>query len=447
MADLSFLETDSELIYESFILALEQEVKEPLYPGDERRIFGDALVAVFVAAFNQVNEACKKKMLQYASGEVLDALGERYACARIVPTPAKTTLRFSINAPITSNIVIAQGTRVTPDNNIYFQTIENAVLEAGDTKVDVEAECTLTGEAYNGYLAGSITQLVDLVPYIDSVKNIVDTYDGDDGEPYPDEDDGTGDEHYRERIRLAPKSLSVAGPEAAYEYHAKSADASIADVAVLSDIQTLQKSEPVTNGKVYLGGYGYDIGTISIENAIAGTDYTVTYENELMVISLIGDLADNETIDFKINRDMAGRVLIVPILYGGVIPGEDIIQKVYEACSADDVRPMTDMVTVEPPEQITYDIDIVYYTTDDEESDCIESIEGENGALKKYIEWQDTKMGREINPDKLRALCLSPKEGTGCNRIIVNKPEYQELVSTQVASFSGNMTVTHRIEE
>ena len=260
MADLSFLETDSESIHESVILALEQEIKEPLYPGDERRIFGDAMAAVFVAAFNVVNEACKKKMLQYASGETLDALGERYGCNRILPTPAKTTLRFSINEPIQSNIIIPQGTRVTPDNSIYFQTIENAVLQAGDTKIDIEAECTVIGEAYNGYLAGTITQLVDLVPYIDSVQNIVDTYDGDDGEPYPDEDDGTGDEHYRERIRLAPKSLSVAGPEAAYEYHAKSADASIADVAILSDVQTLYKSEPVLNGNVFLGGAGYDAG-------------------------------------------------------------------------------------------------------------------------------------------------------------------------------------------
>ena len=68
MADLSFLETDSESIHESVILALEQEIKEPLYPGDERRIFGDAMAAVFVAAFNVVNEACKKKMLQYSTG-------------------------------------------------------------------------------------------------------------------------------------------------------------------------------------------------------------------------------------------------------------------------------------------------------------------------------------------------------------------------------------------
>lgn len=447
MADLSFLETDSEKIYETVITSLENAVSEPLYAGDERRIFGDALVAVFVAAFNQVNNACKQKMLQYASGDVLDALGERYACERIIATPAKTILRFQISEPIASNILIAAGTRVTPDSNVYFQTTENAVLQAGDIKVDIEAECTHTGEQYNGYLPGSINRLVDLVPYIDKVENLITSYDGDDGEPYPDEDGGIGDEHYRDRIRLAPKSLSVAGPRDAYEYYAKSADASIADVAILSDIQILNKSEKVINGKVYLGGRGYKADSIVIQDAIKDSDYTVEYTNELLIITLLGNLASKDILDFTIKRDMAGQVLIVPILQDGKIPGDDIIQKVYEVCSADDVRPMTDLVIVEAPAQIKYDIEIIYYTTAADESDCINAIESKDGAIAQYIKWQDTKMGREINPDKLRALCLSPKNGTGCDRIILKSPEYKEVEATQVASFSGNLKVSHVVEE
>ena len=446
MAELSFLETDAEAIYESVILSLEKEIKEPLYPGDERKIFGEAMVSVFVAAFNQVNSACKQKMLQYASGNVLDALGERYACSRIIATPAKTILQFSVSTPGNCNILIEAGTRATPDNSVYFHTLENAVLQAGDTKIDIVAECTQTGEKYNGYLVGSINQLVDLVPYIDSVQNITITSNGDDGEPYPEEDGGVGDEHYRDRIRLAPKSLSVAGPRGAYEYYAKSADASIADVAILSDIQILSKRVSVINGRAYVGGRGYVPSSISIENAIAGIDYTVTYDDELLTIILEGSFADREALDFTIERDMAGQVLIVPILYGGKIPSEDVIQKVYDVCNADDVRPMTDKVIVEPPEQVSYDVNIVYYTTPNEESDCIDSIEGEEGAIAQYIEWQDTKMGREVNPDKLRALCLAPRTGTGCQRIIINSPDYKILNIKQVASFSGNLKVSHIVE-
>lgn len=447
MAELSFLETDAQNIHDTIILALEKEVNEPLYPGDERKIFGEAMTAVIVAAFNKMNDACKKKMLQYASGETLDALGERYACYRILPSPAKTTIRFKVNEAVSSNIVIESGTRVTPDNDIYFQTIENAVLQAGDTQVDVAAECTATGSQYNGYLVGSINQLVDLVPYIDVVTNIVETYDGDDGEPYPEDDGGTGDIHYRDRIRLAPKSLSVAGPRDAYEYYAKSADASIADVAVLSEVQTLSKTADVVGGKVYIGGSGYISNSIEIENAQLGTDYTVTYANELLVIDLTGKLQNNSTLEFTIKRDMAGQVLIVPILYGGKIPDNDILEKVRKTCSADDVRPMTDKVVVQAPQKITYDISITYYTTNDAESDCIDTIEGIGGAVEQYIEWQGTKMGREINPDKLRALCLAPKEGTGCERIVITSPRYRTLEETQIAIFSGNKTITHVVEE
>ena len=258
-------------------------------------------------------------MLRYARGEVLDALGERYACYRIPARSAKTTLRFTLNSAITTNIIIPEGTRATPDSEVYFKTTDTVVLQAGAAYVDSPAECTLTGEAYNGYLAGSISRLVDLIPYIDSVKNITITYDGNDGEPYPEEDGGTGDEHYRERIRLAPTSLSVAGPRDAYEYHAKSADASIADVAIISDIQRISKTLNILGGYAYLGGKGYDAESVSIEEAERGVDYHVVYEDEILkiIISPDGALQQKTQIDISVKRDMAGIVLIVPVLYGG----------------------------------------------------------------------------------------------------------------------------------
>ena len=164
MADLSFLETDSNRIYEDVISALEESVREPLYPGDERRIFGDALVALFVSVYNKANDACKQKMLQYARGEVLDAIGARYNCIRIAPTTAKTVLRFSVKSPLNGNILISEGTRVTPDNEIYFKTTENVVLQAGKYSVTVDAVACETGANYNGYQEGTLNQLVDLVP-------------------------------------------------------------------------------------------------------------------------------------------------------------------------------------------------------------------------------------------------------------------------------------------
>lgn len=445
MADLSFLETDSDKIYESVISALEESVGEPLYPGDERRVFGDSLVALFVSIYNEANDACKQKMLQYARGEVLDAIGERYNCIRIEPTSAKTVLRFSIASPLKGNILIAAGTRVTPDNEIYFKTAENVVLQAGKCSVDVDAIACETGTSYNDYEIGMLNQMVDLVPYIDEVTNIIKTYDGDDGEPYPETDGGIGDDKYRERIYLAPTALSVAGPNDAYKYHVMSADSSIADAAIISKIEPVNKTLTVHGRCAFLGGKNYLPDTLEVEGLDLENDYTVSYEDDLLIITLVGDNASRSAVNITINREMAGEVLIVPILDGGAIPDADMLEKIRVACSADDVRPMTDLVIVQAPEQVPYDINIVYYTTADSESDCISTIEGAEGTIQQYIEWQGTKLGRDINPDKLRSLCLSPKSGTGCTRIVVNSPSYTMLEEKQIAVYSGNLKVSHEV--
>ena len=46
-----FVETDTAKIYTAVVGSLMDSVGEPLYPGDERRIFGDALVSVLVALY------------------------------------------------------------------------------------------------------------------------------------------------------------------------------------------------------------------------------------------------------------------------------------------------------------------------------------------------------------------------------------------------------------
>ena len=44
-----FITTQTDVIFEQIITSLEASVSEPLYPGDERRIFGEALVPLFAA--------------------------------------------------------------------------------------------------------------------------------------------------------------------------------------------------------------------------------------------------------------------------------------------------------------------------------------------------------------------------------------------------------------
>lgn len=377
MADnFSFVETDSAKIYAAIIGRLMDEVNEPLYPGDERRIFGDALCAVFVSLYNEFNDKMKQRTLQYARGNVLDALGERYGIARAEPAHAITTMRFSVEKAQTSNIIIEAGTRVTTDGTMYFATDSLAILEAGETYVDIPATATEGGTAYNGFAIGTIATLVDLIPFITSVSNITVSYGGDDGEPYTEE----GDEKFRERIRLAPATQSTAGAESTYRYWALSADPEIVDVAI--------------------------------------------------------DVPEACTVD------------IYPLMTGGALPDDETLAKVAAVCSADDVRPMTDKVTIKAPTATTYDIELKYYCTKDNEADTIKAIEADGGAIDRYNEWQTTALDRDINPDQLKKLILCPDWDSslvGADRVEITKPVFTTIGKSGVAKFSGNLTVTHEV--
>lgn len=228
MADFDFVETDSAKLYTDVIGTLMDYCNEPLYPGDERRIFGEGLVLVFTGLFNLFNDKAKQRALQYARGVVLDAIGERYGVFRAEPEKASAIFRFSVSAAQGSNIVIPAGTRITADGSVYFATQETAVLPAGGTSIDLLGVCTEGGEAYNGFSAGTIGTLVDLIPFIASAVNINTSAGGGEGEPYTED----GDNRYRERIRLSPATQSTAGPESAYRYFVMSADSDIADVTI-----------------------------------------------------------------------------------------------------------------------------------------------------------------------------------------------------------------------
>ena len=118
MADINFIEVDAGEIYNMIITALETKVSEPLYPGDERRLFGEAVAAVMVAVFNKLNDDARQSLLRYARGTVLDAIGERVDTPRLEPNKASTVLRFSMSQALGQNVVIPAGTRATPDSTL-----------------------------------------------------------------------------------------------------------------------------------------------------------------------------------------------------------------------------------------------------------------------------------------------------------------------------------------
>lgn len=447
MSDLNFIETSADEIYNEIITELENGVAEPLYPGDERRIFGEALVAVVVSVYNSVNDACRQKMLRYARGEVLDALGENRDTPRLDPTFATVTLRFGVNEPVASNIIIPAGLRVTGDFVRYFITDATAVLYAGTSTVSVNATAESGGASYNDIGVGEIVNIVDIsdVPLIDYVTNSSPTAGGGDYE-----DDDT----YRERIRQAENKLSTAGPPNAYKYWALSANSLVTDAIVESEQETLSRTLQAYDGHAFKGGSDLEVDTLIVylpsgDAAKVNDDYTATYEDELLTLTLRGELAEVTEVNIEIVQVMRGRVKITPICAGGEIPDEDTLNEVREACTADDVRPLTDKVTVQAPDVYYYDIELTYWTTRINESEVVQNVEGNGGAIARYNYQQGSTLAKDINPDDLRKLILSPdweENLTGATRCEIVSPVYTELSSTTVAKFSGNISVQHYVK-
>lgn len=220
---IQFVNADAQQIANEMIAAYEVETGQVLYPGDPRRIFLLQFVPLLVAAKNDINYTGLQNLLPYANGEMLDALGQLMRVTRLQASPARTIIRFTLSSVQLETVVVPQGTRLTPDGVTYFVTAMPLTITPGQTYGDVISESMMGGERYNGFIPGQINIIVDPVPYIASAKNIDTSAGGTDRE---------SDDAYRERIQLAPAAFSVAGPEDAYKYHAKSADVSIIDVSV-----------------------------------------------------------------------------------------------------------------------------------------------------------------------------------------------------------------------
>lgn len=152
-----------------------------------------------------------------------------------------------------------------------------------------------------------------------------------------------------------------------------------------------------------------------------------------------------EITDVVANSPAAGVVAIYSLMRDGTIAEEEIKNSVLAACNPDDVRPLTDLVTVGDPELVSYDVDITYWIPSNSRRSSAEIEVAVRAAVNDYIGWQSARLGRDINPDELRQRV---KE-TGVKRMELRSPTFTVLsdgrgVSTapQVAAI-GTITVAN----
>ena len=132
-----------------------------------------------------------------------------------------------------------------------------------------------------------------------------------------------------------------------------------------------------------------------------------------------------------------GHVDVRPVMSGGELPSADVLEAVRRALSADDVRPLTDTVTVQAPELVTYDVRLTWYLTRTQEP-LLDTVRGRvSAAVERYRLWQRSMPGRDILPLRLCSLL----EQAGVRRVELASPVYQPLKGYQLAR-EGEISVT-----
>lgn len=131
------------------------------------------------------------------------------------------------------------------------------------------------------------------------------------------------DDDYRERITLAPASFSVAGPEAAYVFHARSASGDVLDASAVSP-------SPDDIRALVLGVLAAHEAAPVLIDAMTHAMDTATWPGEVIVsvLSRSGDGTASETL----------------------------LDAVAERVNTDGVRPLTDYVTVKSAEIVRFKV-------------------------------------------------------------------------------------------
>ena len=450
--DYEFVPADAGALLNRLIAKYESLTGRTLRPADPDRLFLSWVADILIAERVNQNYIGNQNIPSRAEGANLEALGQWiYNVPRNPAQPAKCTMRFTLTAAQSTAILIPAGTRVTDiSQSLFWETTEDAMVAIGDTYVDVMAQCSADGAAGNGYLEGQINTLVDVdnIPYYAACRNTTETEGGADQE---------SDEAYYARMRLVLDSYSTAGAVGAYIYHAKTVSDKIADVKAINPRRTRELELPVATAAggakcVFIGGDQLDTASLVVKAHGASaaaeleTDYTVTYTDGLMTVTIVsgGALASATALDVTVRQDYGGHVDIYALMDDGSPAGSTIKSAIATACNKEYVRPLTDIVTVKDPSTVSYNINLTYYISNETTAPIADIQKAVTKAVNEYAAWQSARLGRDINPSKLWQLLMQ----TGIKRATITSPIFRKMSdgadgSTPELAVLGTKTVTN----
>jgi phage-related baseplate assembly protein len=222
----SFIDRDVAAVTADLVAIYEQMTGKTLLPAQPERIFIDLVAYREMLLRIAIQQAGLQNLVAFASGIMLDYLGELVGCTRLPEQPARTTIEFTLTSAQSFDVLVAGGVEIqSKDGKWSFLTDAPLTIPAGEVTGAVTATADAAGIGGNGYLAGEVNDLAAPVAFVQSAANTTVTVGGADAEL---------DDRYRERIKKAPNAFSTAGPSGAYKFWAQTAHPDIVDVAAIS---------------------------------------------------------------------------------------------------------------------------------------------------------------------------------------------------------------------
>ena len=130
-----------------------------------------------------------------------------------------------------------------------------------------------------------------------------------------------------------------------------------------------------------------------------------------------------EIRDVVINSPEPCVVHIYAVMDDGTLASAEMKAAILAACNDEDIRPLTDQVSVEDADLVTYNINMTYYLSRDSTESAAAIQAKVEQAVQDFIVWENAQIGRDINPSKLNQLVVE----AGAKRTVITSPTFTVL--------------------
>lgn len=178
--------------------------------------------------------------------------------------------------------------------------------------------------------------------------------------------------------------------------------------------------------RIYLAPSGY---------SVAGPKDAYKYHTKSFVDAAIGDV--------EVTSPEPCEVEVRFLLSDGSMPSETLCQKVLEHLNDDNIRPLTDRLSVLAPTGQEFDIRFTYYINKSDIDKAVSIQTAVAAAIQEYISWQTHTIGRDINPSVLTKMVVA----AGAKRVVIESPAFETVPPGHVARVKGQNVTYGGVED